>query len=238
VINIYSLIQRTIELKLLLNISFGRVLIFHQVDERQNWKNNNLSITYNSFEILIESLLEKEQKFISLHDLETANKLTSNTIVLTFDDGYACLHEFVAQYLINKNIPFAIFSTIDFLNKPMYLTGEQLKILSKHNLCTVGAHSVSHPILRKLNDLKSKVEIVNSKSFLEEILTKEVEYFAYPYGSVYAVSNRDINYAKETGYKLALSTINGCLNKFSLKERWFLPRINVNELNYNKIIGN
>lgn len=234
-INIYSLFQKTIELRLLLNNCLGRVLMFHQIDERQNWK--YFSITFSSFKKLIESLIETEHKFISLYDIETTNQLSANAIVLTFDDGYACLQDSVAQYLTDKKIPFAIFATVDFLNNPMYLTSEQLKRLSDNNLCTIGAHSLSHPLLRKLNDKKSKDEILISKSIIEEILVKEVNYFAYPYGSVYAVSNRDIKYAKESGYKLAFSTISACLSKQALKERCFLPRININELNYKKLLN-
>jgi peptidoglycan/xylan/chitin deacetylase (PgdA/CDA1 family) len=236
-INIYSLIQKSIELRLLLSNSSGRVLTFHQVDDKQKWQFKNVSITYGSFKSLIMALIKKGHNFISLQDIATANQLTSKSIALTFDDGYASLNDILAQYLIDQNIPFAIFAAIDLLNKPMYLTNKQLKTLSENSLCTVGAHSVSHPLLRKLNDVNSKNEIINSKSILKEIITKEVEYFAYPYGSVYAVSKRDINYAKETGFKLAFSAINGCLSKKSLQEKWFIPRINVNEDNCNTIAG-
>jgi peptidoglycan/xylan/chitin deacetylase (PgdA/CDA1 family) len=234
--NIYSLIQKSIEWRLLLTKSSGRVLMFHKVDEIQNREFEDISITYKSFIYLMESLIERGHNFISLQELDAENQLDPGSIALTFDDGFDCLHRFVAPYLIDKNIPFAIFATTNLLNKPHYLTNGQLKFLSGSNLCTVGAHSVNHLLLRKLDNERSKSEISDSKIILEDLLLKEVAYFAYPYGSVYAVSGRDINYAKEAGYKLAFSSVKGSLSRQSLKERWFIPRVNVVEKNYSSII--
>lgn len=210
--------------------------MFHQIDHRQKLEINNISISFESFKVLIDNLINKNYYFISLKDIANENLLTSKSISLTFDDGFAYLFDFLGEYLIEKNIPFAVFATVNFLNKPMYLTNEQLGQLSNNKLCTIGSHSISHPILRKLSDGMSRDEFIHSKTILKEILSKEVDYFAFPYGSVYAVSNREINYAKESGYKLAFSSINSYLSRQSFKERWFLPRINVNEFNYNKII--
>jgi peptidoglycan/xylan/chitin deacetylase (PgdA/CDA1 family) len=231
----YSLIQKMCEIKLLVSSCSGRVLMFHQIDEIQNWKHENLSITQESFEKLIISLQQKGYNFISLHDLETGIHLSSRNILLTFDDGFECIYKTVAKFLTDIKVPFAIFITVDLLNIPLYLNYEQLRELSANELCTIGAHSVSHPLLRKLNSTESKSEIKNSKSVIGEIIKKNVKYFAYPYGSIYAVSIRDIGYVKETGYKLGFSAINGYLTSNSLKMKWFLPRINVNELNHQKI---
>lgn len=235
-LNIYTFHQKIIETKSFLNNSLGRVLMFHEIDNQQKVKFNNVSISFESFKVLIETLMNRKYRFISLQDIANENWLTSKSIALTFDDGYAFLFNYLAQYLINNNIPFAVFATVDFLNKPNYLTNEQLGKLSEKSLCTIGSHSISHPLFRKLSDGKSRDELIYSRKILEEILSKEVDYFAFPYGSIYAVSSREIRYAKETGYKLAFSSVNSCLSRQSLKKRWFLPRINVNELNYNKIL--
>lgn len=89
---IYSIIQKSLELKLLLNNSLGRVLMFHQVDDKQNWQHEYLSIINKSFERLIISLLDQGYKLISLHDHENGIQLSPKSIVLTFDDGYACIY--------------------------------------------------------------------------------------------------------------------------------------------------
>lgn len=209
--------------------------MFHQVLDKQTLKFDNLSITYKSFDTLIQSSINEGCNFISIRDIENENHLNSKSIALTFDDGFVCIYNFLAPYLIDKCIPFAIFIVTDLINKPRYLNYDQLKALSRSTLCTLGAHSVSHPLLRKLNAEDSKSEIVDSKKILNNLFSVDIDYFAYPYGSVYAVSYRDIINVKEAGYKLAFSSVNGCLSTKSCKRKWFLPRINVNELNYYKL---
>ena len=88
------------------------------------------------------------------------------------------------------------------------------------------------------NSQFSTQEIMNSKLILKKIISREVDYLAFPYGSVYAVSKREIKYAQEAGYKLAFSSLKGYLSNEAFHERWFLPRINVNGLNYKKLLNN
>lgn len=235
-INTFSFVQKAMEFKYLLNNNSGKVLLFHQVDDKSMWQDLMTSITPDSFVRLINSLWNSGHHFVSLQKIMEIDKLNSRNVALTFDDGCRCLNDFVSEFLIEKQIPFTIFVTIEFINKQNYLTEEQLLLLSKNGLCDIGSHSFTHPVLRKLDDENSKYEIKSSKDYLEKLLSMGVEYFAYPYGSVYAVSQRDITYAKEAGYKLSFSSVTGSVGKNSLHQRWFLPRINVNELNYTKFL--
>jgi peptidoglycan/xylan/chitin deacetylase (PgdA/CDA1 family) len=233
---IYSLIQKGRELKLFFTKSIGRVLMFHQVNDEKYWKYKDISITREHFKKLIETLSANDFIFSSINDIYEKKQLTDKSIILTFDDGFACVYEFVAKYLFDRRIPFTCFITVNFLNRPIYLTSEQLIDLSTNNLCTIGAHSVSHLNLRMQKDLISKNEILNSKKLIEDKIIRSVDYFSFPYGSIYAVSLREIKFVRESGYKLAFSSVNGCLSRHLLEERYFLPRINANEDYYNKII--
>lgn len=116
------------------------------------------------------------------------------------------------------------------------MTSDQLKALSKNSLCTVGSHSINHVNLRQSDKRTSANEIIDSKFLIEKIINQEVKYFAYPYGSIYAVSTREISLVKEAGYKLAVATLRSSLSKIALKNNLFLPRININESNYKTII--
>lgn len=240
-ISFYSLYQKIKEQQHKIGIKFrfyqnsGRILTFHQVDEKSNWILDEYALTFQSFQRLVEYLPKDGFSFTSLLDLENKSNRKSTGIALTFDDGFATLSEFVGPFLFEKNIPFAVFVTIEYLNKPLYLSTQQLKDLSKNDLCTVGAHSISHPLLRKLSETDSRNEIVESKKVLEDMLEKEVRYFAYPYGSIYAVSKRDVTLVQAAGFNLGLSTLKGYLSTSESENRWFLPRFNVNESNYRKI---
>ena len=75
------------------------------------------------------------------------------------------------------------------------------------------------------------------KQPLEEKKKKKIEYFAYPYGSYYAVARKDIKLINSETYKMAFSTIKISVNTKVLHDfRGFIPRININEKNYEEYI--
>jgi peptidoglycan/xylan/chitin deacetylase (PgdA/CDA1 family) len=57
------------------------------------------------------------------------------------------------------------------------------QVLAMHRAgMQIGAHTVSHPILARLNDEQARQEIQGSKHFLEQLLGERVGLFAYPNG--------------------------------------------------------
>jgi len=75
----------------------------------------------------------------------------------------------------------------------------------------VGAHTVSHPILRTLTREQARAEIETSKKTLEAILGEEVSVFAYPNGKPgedYSADNVEL--VREAGFRAAASTHWGC----------------------------
>jgi peptidoglycan/xylan/chitin deacetylase (PgdA/CDA1 family) len=82
----------------------------------------------------------------------------------------------------------------------------QLKELSDSGM-TIGAHTVRHPILAKLNKAESSLEIAEGREFLESLLGTKVKFFAYPNGKPgvdYLPEQVDI--IKKMGFEAALST--------------------------------
>lgn len=64
----------------------------------------------------------------------------------------------------------------------LMLTSTQLHRLNQCDLIDIGAHTVNHPILARLDDAEAEREIRDSKLHLEEMLGESVELFAYPNG--------------------------------------------------------
>lgn len=62
------------------------------------------------------------------------------------------------------------------------LQWEELREMARKNLVTVGAHTVTHPILPLLDSAAERYEIAESCRRLSEELNQPVEYFAYPNG--------------------------------------------------------
>ena len=87
----------------------------------------------------------------------------------------------------------------------------------------IGAHTINHPILARLDDDEARAEIVGSKRRLEEITRAPVAVFAYPNGKPgQDYGPRDVQLVKQAGFAAAVSTVNGVADRNS--DLYQLPR--------------
>jgi len=86
------------------------------------------------------------------------------------------------------------------------LTPEQVLTLSRDSLVTIGAHSVSHPVLHTLTDEESRHEIDACRQRLETVTGTPVRHFAYPFGNRRAFGPREERFVQESGYMTATTT--------------------------------
>jgi peptidoglycan/xylan/chitin deacetylase (PgdA/CDA1 family) len=71
----------------------------------------------------------------------------------------------------------------------------------------IGAHTVSHPILARLDAREARTEIATSKEYLEALLKERVGLFAYPNGKPGTdYSAESVAIARELGFDAAVST--------------------------------
>lgn len=92
------------------------------------------------------------------------------------------------------------------LPNDLMMSSAQLKQLHKNGM-EIGGHTVSHPILSKLDDEVAEQEIVVNKVILEEILNTSIKCFAYPNGKPEIdYLEQHIQMVKKAGYRSALST--------------------------------
>lgn len=100
----------------------------------------------------------------------------------------------------------AVEQRVGALPDDLMLTTTQLRELSGE-LVTIGAHTVTHPILSSVDLETARSEIRQSRQFLENTLQKPVAQFAYPNGAPgvdYAAQHREL--VAEEGFEIALST--------------------------------
>ncbi|WP_266202599.1 polysaccharide deacetylase family protein [Pontibacter kalidii] len=81
----------------------------------------------------------------------------------------------------------------------------QLEELARHELFTLGAHTVSHPDLACLPAAAQQQEMLESKAFLERCAATTVSLLAYPYGSY---TQNTASLAAKAGFKAAVTTSN------------------------------
>jgi peptidoglycan/xylan/chitin deacetylase (PgdA/CDA1 family) len=92
------------------------------------------------------------------------------------------------------------------LPNDLMMTTEQVIDL-QHAGMLIGAHTVTHPILAKLGTHDARKEIADSKQFLESVLGREINLFAYPNGRPDRdFQLKDAAIVKELGFKAAVTT--------------------------------
>lgn len=76
---------------------------------------------------------------------------------------------------------------------------------------TIGAHTMSHPVLSQLPAELAWAEIHDCRYRLESILQSQVWAFAYPFGDTQSVGPKVLELPKDAGYKLAFLNYGGGL---------------------------
>lgn len=72
---------------------------------------------------------------------------------------------------------------------------------------TIGAHTVTHPILARVDDTKASAEIHESRAHLLEVLREPVRVFAYPNGRPgQDYGTKHVRMVAEAGFESAVST--------------------------------
>jgi peptidoglycan/xylan/chitin deacetylase (PgdA/CDA1 family) len=101
--------------------------------------------------------------------------------------------------------------------------------LASDPLCTIGAHTVNHMMLKKVrNEATVRAEMDMSRAVLEAALGKRPEHLAFPVGDPTTAGPREFRIAAELGFKTAVTTRPGVLFKAHRDYLTALPRISVN----------
>lgn len=95
---------------------------------------------------------------------------------------------------------------------------------------TIGAHTLSHPMLARHPEGMARREIADGKAWLEAELGMPVRHFAYPVGDPASAGRREFALAKEAGFASAVTTRPGHLFAGHAEHLHALPRISLNGL--------
>ena len=118
-----------------------------------------------------------------LYDYLVYNKaLPEKPFMISFDDSRV-EHSAIAAPLLEKHGFRGVFfiMTITY-NKKNYMTKEEIAQLSKAGH-TIGMHSWDHTMVTKYKEAADwQKQVVEPKEKLEKIVSKKVEYWAYPNG--------------------------------------------------------
>jgi len=90
---------------------------------------------------------------------------------------------------------------------------------------TIGAHSLSHPILARAPDDMAWREISESRTLLETIVGQTIWAFGFPFGNAATVSRRDVRLAEQAGFRSAFMNAGGGLG--AKIDPFAVPRVHV-----------
>lgn len=104
----------------------------------------------------------------------------------------------------------------------LMMTSDQVRAMDRAGM-TIGAHTMTHPILANLSLDEARTEIVGSKRRLEALIGEDVKLFAYPNGRPGKdYTARDAELVKAAGFAAAVSTSPGAAGAGS--DLFQLPR--------------
>jgi peptidoglycan/xylan/chitin deacetylase (PgdA/CDA1 family) len=108
------------------------------------------------------------------------------------------------------------------------MSWSELAQLAGDPLVTIGAHTVSHPMLAKLEKDAVRAEMDLSRSVIEAALTVRPQHLSYPFGDRTSAGPREFAIAAELGFKTAVTTRPGVLFADHTQRLTALPRISLN----------
>lgn len=103
----------------------------------------------------------------------------------------------------------------------------ELLELAADPLCTIGAHTMTHPRLATLPEPQARAEMADSRTTLEALLGRGVRHFAYPVGDPTSAGAREFALARELGFVTAVTTRPGMLFPAHAGALTALPRVSV-----------
>lgn len=197
----------------------------------------DLEVTPDYLEKKITEYKSRGYSFVSIDNIFDYHFSFFNSrrwVCITFDDGYRDNYTIAYPLLKRLGVPFAVYVTTGFIDNqlPMWwypgerlgISKEELIALDADPLCSIGAHTVSHPQLDTLTRDQQYQEIANSKQTLESLLGHEVHHFSFPHG---AYNNDTLAICKKLGFKTTVKSWGGEVRLGVDKKP--LPRIIITE---------
>lgn len=192
------------------------ILCYHSIEP--GWQ-SPLAVPPKAFEEHC-AWLNRHRTVIALEDgveqLGRHQRLPRGKIALTFDDGFVGLYEHAFEILLRYRIPATIFIVAQNISDPTrgvdwvdFPPRHPLRTLSLDQVLEMqraglafGSHTYTHPDLTSLTRDECRHDLSSSKHVLEELLSRPINFLAYPRG----LHNRTVREtAKEVGFTHAFS---------------------------------
>lgn len=204
-----------------------RILLYHKVCDLPEGKYRDHAVPPASFARQMEFLFRNRFKVITLEQFveykEKNIKPPPKSVIITFDDGYMENYINAFPILERYNFKAIFFIVTDYIDseelfrwlewdEKLLLQYQKNKAnwlpLSRQMILTMsasgfsfGSHTKSHCALNQAEEKVAIEELKGSKERLEEILSKSVTSFSYPYGKLNEMVK---SLVRAAGYRVAV----------------------------------
>ena len=197
------------------------ILMYHAVDLPRSQAEARYCVTPTAFREQMAYLAESGKKLISLDNLVEAFRgskhVPSDSIVVTFDDGFECFQRNALPVLSEFHIPATLFAVAGKLGETnswmqtkgwaerRLMNGDELRSANAAGVA-IGCHGFSHTRMTETTDAELKKETAVARQTLAEAIGRDVTLFAYPHG---AEGERERKAVSDAGFIAACGTQSG-----------------------------
>jgi peptidoglycan/xylan/chitin deacetylase (PgdA/CDA1 family) len=162
----------------------------------------------------------------------TAKTQTTEQKSAAFDTLYGLLRQMPEEDMLASIAQLTALARVDprKLVEDLCLDWNGIAAVAQHPLATIGVHTLTHPMLAKLDVALVRHEIGESRRVIEEKLGRAAAHFAYPVGDPTSAGPREFALAGELGFTSAVTTRPGMIFREHDRHRTALPRLSINGL--------
>jgi peptidoglycan/xylan/chitin deacetylase (PgdA/CDA1 family) len=171
------------------------IICYHAIDP--SWR-SPISVEPDSFALQM-SWLASHRRVVPLREavriMDGRGQLPAGVTSITFDDGFASVHEWAMPILLREGLDATIFvvpgtlergsAGIDWVKDSpaslRTLTAEQILELRDAGF-DIGSHSYAHRDLPTLGEGEIVADLRRSREVLEDLVERPVKQLAYPFG--------------------------------------------------------
>ena len=118
--------------------------------------------------------------------------------------------------------------SLEALCRDLSMNWDEVRKLASDPLVTIGAHTVNHFAVVKLDPERARNEMEDGARKIEAETGRSPKHFAYPYGDAASAGPRDFVIAEELGFASAVTTRKGMLTTKHREHLFALPRVALN----------
>ena len=212
------------------NEHISHIAMFHKLSNADDVSDDQDECRLKDFISYITYCQKLGLEFVSLDALlaMSPQEACKNKVVITFDDGFESLYSVAYKELSKRNIPYTCFISTSLLGRAGYISKQQLKILSKEKICSIGMNADQHILWRDESSDKLQQDYIKCKHLLKDIIGYEPKNYAFPYGTVRAVSKKNMDAIKHMNPQAILLTRQRKLTRTFLRNPLCgLPRLDI-----------